>query len=55
MDTAADMAERRPRHQLILTEAGQRLAGAIGVALDLMAAALPGAAQDQPPPLMERP
>ena len=36
-----------PRHQLTLTEAGRRLAGATGAAFDLMAAALPGAAQDQ--------
>lgn len=36
-----------PRHQLALTDAGRRLAGAVGSALDLMAAALPGAAHDQ--------
>lgn len=36
-----------PRHQLTLTEAGRRLASALTSAFDLVAGALPGAAQDE--------
>ena len=36
-----------PRHHLSLTEAGQRLAAAIGTAFDLVAAPLPGAGPDE--------
>ncbi|CAN7154520.1 LysR substrate-binding domain-containing protein [Phenylobacterium sp. LjRoot219] len=36
-----------PRHDLRLTEAGQRLAGALTSAFDLIGAALPGAGPDQ--------